>query len=33
VRTEVGERLALNQKYLLIYLLFGDVETESSSAR
>ena len=29
----VGERLARNRKYLLIYLLFGDVETESSSAR
>jgi hypothetical protein len=29
----VGERLAPNRKYLLIYLLFGDVETESSSAR
>jgi hypothetical protein len=29
----VGERLAPNRKYLLIYLLFGDVETASSSTR
>jgi hypothetical protein len=29
----VGERLAPNRKYLLIYLLFGDVETESTGAR